>query len=579
MMTKQLIKTATIFLTALMLAGLPVLPGGAQSGARSPGPPDPIPVSISCPESPNGGSSPALASRCPRPIITHVLARGAPLHGSNGIYFGPDDLLYIASFISGDILVMNPNSGRILRRITLQAEMNGPDDLTFGPDGALYWTSISTGKVGKLAPDGTQTLVAQLPPGANPITFSQDGRLFVGLDFLGDALYEVYLDGVTLPRLILSDLGFLNAFDFGPDGYLYGPIYTQGKVVKIDVDTGELWDVATGFALPVAVKFDAYGKLYLNVQGTGEVVRMNPDGSHQQVVARLTPGLDNLAFDSRGRLFVSHAEDGTVYRLLHNGKAVLISPGGMIAPGGVAVLPQRGAHERVFVADFWTLREFNGRTGKQLSVDRHAMGGPDNVAPDGENLLVSSWMDNAVYSYDPAAMAVLDTRYDFAAPMNAIRFQGDLVVSELGTSMVVRSSGPGDRQVLAQLAVPVGLAATDDDLWVADWAIGGVFQVVADGAVLSIPLPVAMGLNFPEGLAVAPDGNLLVVEAGAGRVSKIDLATGAISPLVEGLELGLPAITDMPPFFVFNGIAVGSSGAIYVSGDKANVLYRIDIRP
>jgi len=206
MITKQLIKTATIILTALMLAGLVALPGGAQSGTRSPGPPDPLPVSISCPAAPGGESASALAGRCPRPIITHVLARGSPLHGSNGVYFGPDNLLYIASFISGDILVMNPNSGRILRRITPLPEMNGPDDLTFGPDGALYWTSISTGKVGKLAPDGTQSLVAQLPPGANPITFSQDGRLFVGLDFLGDALYEVYQDG-TPPRLIRENLG------------------------------------------------------------------------------------------------------------------------------------------------------------------------------------------------------------------------------------------------------------------------------------------------------------------------------------------------------------------------------------
>jgi sugar lactone lactonase YvrE len=537
-----------------------------------------MPLKIICPQE-YARSVAELSTRCTPRIITRVLAKGAPLHGANGVYFGPDDLLYIASFLSGDIIVMDPNSGHILRRIPLQGGMDGPDDLTFGADGSLYWTSISTGKVGRLAPDGAQSLVAQLPPGANPITFSADGRLFVGLDFLGDALYEVYLDGVTPPRLILDNLGFLNAFDFGPDGYLYGPIYTQGKVVKIDVDSGEMWEVASGFHLPVAVKFDASGRLHLNVQGTGEVVRMNPDGSDQTVVARLVPGLDNLAFDSRGRLFVTHAEEGAVYRILPNGKGRMISRGGMIAPGGVAVLPGSQGHDRVFVADFWTLREFNGRTGKQLSVERHALGGPDNVAPDGDNLLVSSWMDNAVYSYDPSAMAVLDARYDFAAPTNAIRFQGDLVVAELGTGMVVRSAGPGDRQVLATMAVPLGLASTQDDLWVADWAFGGVFQLVADGVVLSPPIPVAMGLSFPEGLALAPDGSLLVVEGGAGRVSRIDLHTGAVTPFVEGLQLGLPPISNIPPFYIFNGIAVGTSGAIYVSGDIANVLYRIDVRP
>lgn len=513
------------------------------------------------------------------PISRRVLARGAQLHGANGVNFGPDGLLYIASFIGGDIQVMDPKDGHIVRNIELPFEMNGPDDLTFGPDGFLYYTSISTGKVGRIAPDGTQpSEVAQLPPGANPITFSNDGRLFVALDFLGDGLYEIYLDG-SEPRLILPLLGFLNAFDFGPDGYLYGPIYTQGTVVKIDVDSGEMWEVANGFFMPVAVKFDAYGQLYLNVQGTGEVVRMNPDGSEQELVARLTPGLDNLAFDSRNQLFVSHAEDGIVYRILPNGKGVPISRGGMIAPQGVAVLPDSEGHERVFVADFWTLREFNGQTGQTGRVDYRALGAPHTVAPDGGNLVVSSWMDNAVYTYDPDAMTLVgEPRYDFAAPMNAIRFQGDLVVSELGTGSVVRSSGPGDRQVLAVLGLPIGLAATEDDLYVADWAIGAVFQLIADGVPVVIPL--AFGLQSPEGLAVAPDGNsLLVVEPSAGRVSSIALATGQVTTFLDGLKIGLPAISNMPPFFTFNGIAVGPSGAVYVTGDKANVLYRIDVRP
>jgi sugar lactone lactonase YvrE len=567
MNTKMARNISNLLLVLVLLVSSLALSGAALAEQYQPGPHDPDQVPVSTKMDPDA----------PQTVRTRILARGATIHGANGTNFGPDGLLYIASFIGGGIEVLNPDSGRVVRHITLEQGMEGPDDLTFGPDGSLYWTSISTGKVGVISPDGTQSLVAQLPPGANPITFSDDGRLFVGLDFLGDGLYEIYLDG-TEPRLILDNLGWLNAFDFGPDGYLYGPIYTQGTVVKIDVDTGESWVVADGFALPVAVKFDAYGRLHLLAQGTGEVVRMNPDGSEQTVIARLVPGLDNLAFDSRGRLFITHAEEGSVYRILPNGKGLLISRNGMIAPGGVAVLPGDLGMDRVFVADFWTLREFNGQNGRQAAVERHVLGAPLTVAPDGDNLLVSSWMDNAVYSYDPAGMALLDTRYDFIAPMNAIRFQGDLVVSEMGTGMVVRSSGPGDRQVLAELALPIGLAATEDDLYVADWAIGAVFQIIADGAPVFIPL--AFDLTLPEGLAVAPDGNsLLVVEGGAGRVSRIDLATHEVTPFAEGLQLGLPPISDMPPFFVFNGIAVGPSGAIYVSGDKANLLYRIDIRP
>ena len=90
-----------------------------------------------------------------------------------------------------------------------------------------------------------------------------------------------------------------------------------------------------------------------------------------------------------------------------------------------------------------------------------------------------------------------------------------------------------------------------------------------------VMVPVAQGLAGLEGLAVDQDGSLLVVEAKAGRLSRIDVVTGAVSVLAEGLELGSPGPPSMPPTWVFNGVAVGPSGAIYVTGDKSNVLYRL----
>ena len=47
--------------------------------------------------------------------------------------------------------------------------------------------------------------------------------------------------------------------------------------------------------------------------------------------------------------------------------------------------------------------------------------------------------------------------------------------------------------------------------------------------------------------------------------------------VAEGLELGLTLMPGLPlpPTFLFNGVAVGPSGTIYVTGDRANVLYRL----
>jgi hypothetical protein len=305
---------------------------------------------------------------------------------------------------------------------------------------------------------------------------------------------------------------------------------------------------------------------------------MDLDSGEIELITILPNSLDNLAFDAKGRLFVSSAEDGFIVEVMQNGQVRPVSPGGMIAPGGVAVLPDGKGHDNLFVGDLWVLRQFNGQTGKELFVERGDMAEAHSVAADGENLIVTSFMSNAVYLYDPSTRLLIDTRLDFNMPINAIRFEGDLIVGELGTGSVVRSSGFGDRQVLATLAVPLGLAATDDNLWVADWALGMVFQLVRDGHPVMIPL--ADGLDEPEGLAVMPDGNLLVVEAGAGRVSIINSETGVVTPYVEGLLLGGMHLSGLPPFLIFNGIAVSQqTGAIYVSGDTANVLYRIDKRP
>jgi sugar lactone lactonase YvrE len=165
-----------------------------------------------------------------------------------------------------------------------------------------------------------------------------------------------------------------------------------------------------------------------------------------------------------------------------------------------------------------------------------------------------------------------------AIPLDAIRFEGDLVVTELVTASVVRITGPNesDRLTLASgLGVPAGLAASDGNLWVADHVDGTILQLVAGGEVLSDPRPVAADLQGPEGLAASDEGVLYVVEAGAGRLSRVDVATGEVSTVADGLALGAPGVPGMPPTWIFNGVAIAESGTIYVTGDVENVVYRI----
>ena len=101
------------------------------------------------------GALPASAAVTESPAL--VLARGAALHGANGVMFDRHDRLYIASVVGREIVVMEPRTGAVLDRLGPAQGVEGPDDLTFGPDGALYWTSFFTGVVGRRAPGGTMS--------------------------------------------------------------------------------------------------------------------------------------------------------------------------------------------------------------------------------------------------------------------------------------------------------------------------------------------------------------------------------------------------------------------------------------
>ncbi len=512
-----------------------------------------------------------------------VLARGAPFHGANGLAFDSCDQLHVASVLGNEIAVIDPETGEMISTVGAFHGVEGPDDLAFGPDGSLYWTSFSTGEIGRVSPAGERT-GQYISPGVNSIAFSDDGRLFVSLVFMADALYEIDPDLAAPPRLIAEDLGYLNGMDWGADGHIYGPIWRKGEVARIDVSTGEVETVAGGFMMPAAVKFAPDGSLFVIDKVKGRVSRVDISTGRADVVAEMMPGLDNLACNSEGHLFVSQGQDGIVYRVFPDGRTRTCWPGGMIAPGGVAVLPAPEG-ETVYVADFWTLRVFDGDTGEETDTHRHRIGvpggitSPFTVSADGENLILTSWLPgSAVQVIDPERAEVIEEYLDFAEPINAIRFRKDIVVAERqsGSLIVIDHTDPARRDTLATgLAAPAGLAATDDDLWVSDAVLKAVLKVVEDGRVLTPPMPLARDLANPEGLAVGPDGNLLVVESDAGRLSRIDVRTGEVTTVVDGIA---PCLQSDHPTWIFNGVAVGPSGVIYATCDAANSLYRVEPR-
>ena len=525
------------------------------------------------------GDGPPNAFAQEGPTAT-VLAQGGPLHGSNGILFGPDGNLYIASVVSSAILAIDPESGAIVSRWDADDGVNGPDDLAFGPDGSVYWTDIAVGEVGKRTPAGVTSIVGAPGPGANPITFSDDGRLFVSQCFLDDHLFEIDPDGVEEPRLINDELGpgcGLNGMDWGPDGKLYGPRWFRGEVARVDVDSGAVETVATGFRIPAAVKFDSEGRLHVLDTQAGEVVRLDLASGTREVVGRPGTGVDNLALDRDDRIFVSSFMDGSIVEVTGPDTNRQVLPSHVNSPGGIAYTPEG----RLFLADGGALRELDPSTGESIRAAGALVtdvGQAMSVHPHGEHLVLSS--PTTVTVWDPDGDRVVARVEGFDEAVDAIAHGEDIVVSEFGTGSVVRfaAESPDDRTVLASgISEPAGLAVHDGDLYVADRS-GMVLQILDDGETLATPREVASGLSGPEGIAAADDGSLYVVEVEAGRVARVDAESGAATAVVEGLALSGPerrALGGTTSVGELAGIAVGD-GVLFVSAYRDNRVYRIE---
>lgn len=512
-----------------------------------------------------------------------ILIQGAALvGGANGMFFDADDQLYVANAGGQTISVLDRDSGEITETLGGELGVAFADDVTFAADGTLYWTEFAFGEVRGRAPDGTPLTVAEGISSVNPVTVSDDGRLFVAqcFDPESNGIFELDPTAVEAPRLIVGDIPGCasNGMDWR-DGQLYAPQWFNGRVVRVDVETGEINEVTTDWPVPAAVKFDSQGQLHGVSYGTGEVVRIDLQTGTRTLLAQLPMGLDNLAFDSDDRLFVSSATDGFVVEILDDGATATVSPGGMVVAAGLDLLG-----DQLWVGEPLSVRSFDKDTGEALDVVRNIIGvgpfmaSPTNVtALDDTRLLVLDSFTGGAAIYDTTTGTV-ETIEPFTTPADAELFLGGVAVTEIATGAIVLATGPSlsDRQPLVEgLVAPTGLAADGDTLYVSDIATGMVLRVVSEGDALPSPEPVTeAALSQPEGMTVRPDGRLVVVEGGVGAVQQIDLQSGFATTLATDLSF-LPPLPGLLPFQFLNDVVVDDDDVLHINGDGGAVIYRL----
>lgn len=535
----------------------------------------------------------AMAQQAPQPLAVkeynqQFLVPGSWFHGVHGIAFNKDDQLFAGSVVGQTIYRVQVDTGEVDRVVEPPTGM--ADDIAFAEDGTMAWTAFLMGKV--YVRRGNKTVEVTGLSGPNALAFSKDGRLFVSEVFLGDALYEVDLKNFDKPefksvqkselRKIAEKLGGLNGFEISrDDGFLYGPLWFKGQAIKLNVETGAVQVVATGFVTPAAANLDPQNRdnLFVVDTGNGSVWSVSLTSKAKKLVASLKPGLDNLAFDSRGRLFVTSMTDNGIYLVdKTTGSSRTIVEGKLASPSDIAVLSD-GNKETVLVADIFSYRTVDGASGAVADVlrvhgDTHNY--PSGISVGPRNILLSSWFSNTVEKVDRKTNKLVATLGDFSAPMDAIETNdGTLYVAELGTGNLVKVSADGkQRSVVAkELRAPVAMVqGAGNTVYITEYAAGAITSIdLASGA----RKVVTDGLAGPEGIDLGSDGKLYVAEVGQRRVLTIDPATGAKTVIAANLDIGLETYPGGPPALLTTGVAVAKSGTVYVASDRRNAIYKL----
>ncbi len=510
-----------------------------------------------------------------------VVVPGGPFHGVHGLAFGPDGALY-----AGDIM------GSTLHRVDVatgdhSAAVPSPlglaDDVAFAPAGTPYagtlvWTGVAVGKLYARAPGGEPRVLADNLPSINTVGFAPEGRLYATQIGRSKTLWSVDLSGKTPPTKLWDDTGGLNGFVIADDGYLYGPQADLGRVIRLDLNTLAIEQVADGFDWPTAVEMDARGLLYVLDFDGGTVTRLNKNTAEKTVLAQLESGLDNMAMGPpdgphADKLYVSSIGANGIYEidLVTNALRTVVA-GHLTAPGGVTVLGA-GTNTRVYIADMWSLRAVNPGTGALdyvIPIDGRGAY-PATVSrgrlDERDVLITGSWFTGSVQIIDPATGSILRTEKGFAAPYDvALLDDGSLLVAQAGAGEVTLIEADGSRQTLAPgFDSPAGLALAGQTVYVTDAGAGTVLAVNLNNRQVRA---IAKGLQQPEGIAALPDGTLAVVDSAAQVVYRLDPASGERSVILADAQLGLLAPDPLPTAWIFNGIAAAPNGTLFLTCDR-----------
>jgi sugar lactone lactonase YvrE len=500
------------------------------------------------------------------------LVKPSAFHGVHGMAFDANDVLYAGSVVGQRVYKVDTVTGKV--DVVVESPEGMADDIVFLQDGTMVWTAISQNVVRARKGNGLIKVLAEKLTSVNSINVRKsDGRLFVAQVFGGDGLWELDPTGAKPPRNILKDIGGLNGFDIGPEGWIYGPLWFKKQVVKINPDTGELKIVADGFHTPAAVNFDSKFNLYVLDTALGTVNHVDTKTGAKKVVAKLETSLDNLAIDSKDRVFVSNMADNGIQEVsVKTGKARQVVKGELAMPVGISAVSD-GKRDTIYVADVFAYRSVDGDSGAVTDLQRsHAadarIGYASGVSASAQHVLVVN-SNGTLQKYRRRDGELLKEWPSLRGLTGAVELPNSDVLIAQGGALVSIDARDQRKTIAENLGRVQSLwLAGDKGVCFLNVDAGEIVHIsFADGAKRVI----ASHLKTPQGLVVDSRGQLITVEFDSKRLLSIDPESRKVTVIATDLPINF---RDSERAERAIGLTIGGSGAIYMTSDVENSIYK-----
>lgn len=419
------------------------------------------------------------------------------------------------------------------QRCTPPSRLFGANGLRTGPDGRVYVAQvtgsqisavdITTARVDTISPKGSDIVAP------DDLAFDAEGNLYVTEVLNGRV---AVLDARGHSRVVRADLPVANGITMYRGRLFIGECRPDGRILELDLAGGEPRVLLENVPMANAMEVGPDGLLYFPVMGANEIWRINPDGGPAETVATDLGVPDSVKFDTDGHIVSTQTHSGQVLRIdPRTGEKTVLAD---LSPGLDNLTFADG---RLFVSNF------SGEITEILDG-----GETTPLLPGGFNWPLDLAMagDGRLFIADGPYMHVLNPD-GTVAPVGMLFTPGfpgyvrGLTASGAGEFIVTTSSGQvarfwpdrADSEVLAEgFDQLYGVLTTPDGrIVVVEQGAGRVLSL-SSGSVETL----ASGLNIPVGVAIAGDGSVLVSESGAGRVVRI----GGSKPETVADGLGCP---------------------------------------